>query len=71
MTHAALDRATLHQRAAKFTVLLRLVGEGIGDRVRHHDRGGKMDDGIDPVFAINAATGSGRGLADDEWCGFR
>ena len=48
MLHAALDGA-FDQRARIHRVVL-VIAERIGDRVRHHDRGGEMDDGVYAVL---------------------
>jgi hypothetical protein len=48
MAHAVLDRG-LDQRA-RVRGVVAVIAERIADRVRHHDRGGEMDDGVDPVL---------------------
>ena len=53
MRHAALDR-TVEQRARVCRVVA-VVGEGLGDRFRHHDAGGEMNDRLDRVFVHDPA----------------
>jgi hypothetical protein len=38
-----------HQRPG-FHRVVEIVAEGIADRIRHHDRAGEMDDGVEAVF---------------------
>ncbi len=63
--HAGLDRR-LDQRA-RIDRVVAVIAERIGDRFRHHDRGGEMDDRVDPV--LRDQRGHQRliaALADDE-----
>ena len=65
MAHAVLDRG-LDQRA-RVRGVVAVIAERIADRVRHHDRGGEMDDGVDPVLREQRRNaGLIAGVADDE-----
>ncbi len=41
--HCAADQG------ARLAGVVDIVGERIGDRVRHHDRAGEMDDGVNGI----------------------
>ena len=45
-----LDRG-LDQRARVHGVVA-VIAERIANRIRHDDRGGEMDDGVDPVLRV-------------------
>jgi hypothetical protein len=65
MAHAPLDGA-LNQRMRVHRIVA-VIAERIANRVRHHDRGGEMDNGVDPV--LRDQRGHARlvtDVADDE-----
>ena len=57
----------IEQRAGVHGVVA-VVAERIGDRIRHHDRGGEMDDGVDAMPRDQSRRPASRSpvLADDE-----
>ena len=48
MAHAGFHHG-LDQRA-RIHGIVAVIAERIADRIRHHDRSGKMDDGVDPML---------------------
>jgi hypothetical protein len=65
MAHAALDRAL--DQCARVHRIVAVVAERIGDRVGHHDRSGKMDDGVHAMLRDQRGDASlVTGFADDE-----
>jgi hypothetical protein len=48
MAHAGLDGGL--DQGARFHRIVKIVAERIANRVRHHDRSGEMDDGVDPML---------------------
>ena len=60
MTHAARDRG-LDQRV-RIHRIVAVIAERIADRIRHHDRSGEMDDGVDAV--LGDQRGDARAISD-------
>ena len=48
MAHPVLDRG--FDQGARIRGIVAVIAERIAHRVRHDDRGGEMDDGVDPVL---------------------
>ena len=53
MAHATLDGGL--DQGTRFHRIVEIVAERIANRVRHHDRGGEMDDGVDPMLGHQCA----------------
>ena len=65
MAHAAFDRA--FDQRARIGGVVAVIAERIAHRIRHHDRGGEVDDRVDAVLADQLRDQRLiAGLADDE-----
>ena len=65
MPHAAFDRA--FDQRARIGGVVAVIAERIAHRIRHHDRGGEMDDRLDVMLADELRHQRlVAGLADDE-----